>query len=121
LKRRFIYILSSLILLSLIGIGENISLSCPTVKYYKETELVSTTNTKEKDSKCFYYYTQYSDVTATNLNIKLWSNEYILCYNQTVHVSIISQTELFRKIIPINLLIDESYIPRKSIDYHPIS
>ena len=120
MKRRFKYILSSLIFLSLIGLGENISISCPNVKYYKETELVSTTNTKGKDSKCFYY-NQYLDVTATNLNIKLWSNEYILYYNQRVNVKLISQTNMFSEISPFNLLINKSYIPRKSIEYHPIS
>ncbi|MGM0408737.1 MAG: hypothetical protein ACQERU_12195 [Bacteroidota bacterium] len=120
MRRRFIYILSSLILLSLTGLGEDISISCPNVKHYKETELVITTNTKGSDSKCFYY-NQYSDVTATNLNTKLWSNEYILYYNQRMAVKIISQTNLFREIRPINLLINQSYIPRKSIEYYPIS
>ncbi len=42
MKLRFKYIISSLILLSLIGLGENIFISCPDVKYYKETEWVST-------------------------------------------------------------------------------
>lgn len=106
--------------MSLIGLGENISISCPNAKYYRETELVNTTNTKEKDSKCFYY-NQYLDITATNLNIKLWSNEYILYCNQRVDVHIISQTNLFCAISPFLLLINKTYIPRQSIEYHPIS
>jgi hypothetical protein len=120
LRRRFIYILSSLILLSLTGLGEDISASCPNVKDYKETEWVHTTNTIEKDSKCFYY-NQSSDVTAADLNINLWSHACILYYNQRVAVQIISQTNLFCEIRPLNLLITQSYIPRKSIEYHPVS
>lgn len=118
--RRFKYILSFLILLSLIVLGENISISCPNVKYYKETELVITTSAKDKESKCFYY-NQYLEVTATNLIIKPWSKEYILFYNQSVDVKIISQTNLFCELSPFNLRINKSYIPRKSIEYHPIS
>ena len=106
--------------MSLIGLGENISISCPNVKYYKETELVRTTNPKGQESKCFYN-NQYIDVTATNLNLKLWSNECILYYNQRVNVKLISQTNIFCEISPINLIINKSYIPRKSIENHHIS
>ena len=120
MKRRFTYILSFLIFLSLTGPGKNISTSCPKVNYDKGTELVSTTNTNEKDSNCFYY-NQYSDVTAENLSIQLWANEYILCYNQKVDVKIISQTNLFCEISSFNFLINKSYLPRKSIEYHPVS
>lgn len=120
MKRQFRLILSSLILLSLIGLGENIFVSCPNVKYYKETELVRTTNTKVQDSKCFYN-NQFVDASATNLNIKLWSKEYILYYNQKVNVKLISQTNMFCEISPINLIINKSYIPRKSIENHHIS
>ncbi len=120
MKRRFRYILSTLILLSLIGLGENIPISCPNVNYNKETEFVSTTNTNEKDSECFYY-NHPLDVTATNLNIKLWSNEYILYYNQRVDIKYISRLSLFYEISPFNLLINRANIPRKSIDSHLIS
>jgi hypothetical protein len=120
LKRRFKFILPSLIILSLIGFGENSFISCPNIKYYKETEWVNTTNSIEKHSKCFYY-NQYLDVAATNLNVKLWSTEYIKYYNLRVNVKLISQTNLFYEISPFNLLINKSYIPRKSIEYHPIS
>ena len=120
MKRRFKFILSFVILLSIIGLGENISISCPNVKYYKETEWVSTTNPKGKNSKCFYNIKSL-DVEPTNLNIELWSNEYILYYNKKVNVKLISQTNMFCEISPINLIINKSYIPRKSIENHHIS
>ena len=107
-------------LLSLIGLGENISISCPNVKYYKETELVKTTNPKVQESKCFFS-NQYINDSDTNLNIKLWSNDYILYYNQRVNVKLISQINIFCKISPIYLIINKSYIPRKSIENHHIS
>lgn len=113
-------ILFSIILLSLIAIGENISISSPNVKYYKETELVNTTNTKENNSECFYY-NQDSGVTPANLNNKLWSNEYILYYNQRLNVKIISQTNHFCEIRPFNLPLNRPYIPRKSIEHLFIS
>ncbi|NOQ25879.1 MAG: hypothetical protein GQ564_11000 [Bacteroidales bacterium] len=120
MKRRFKFILSSIIIISLIGLGENIFISCPNVKYYKETEWLSTSNPKGQDSICFYN-NQYIDVVTTNLNIKLWSNEYILYYNQKVNVKLISQTNMLFEITPINLIINKSYIPRKSIENHHIS
>lgn len=120
MKRRFKFILPSLIILSLIGFGVNSSISCPKVKYYKETEWASTTNPKGQDSKCFYNIKSL-DVVATNLNTELWSNECILYYNQIVNVKLISQTNIFCEISPINLIINKSYIPRKSITNHHIS
>lgn len=120
MKRRFKFILPSIIILSLIGFWENSFISCSNVKYYKETEWVNATNTLEKDSKCFYY-NQDLDIASTNLNIKLWSNEYILYYNQRVDVKIISQSNVFCEIRQYNLLINKSNNPRKSIKYHHIS
>ncbi len=32
-----------------------------------------------------------------------------------------SQTNLFCEIRPLNLLITQSYLPRKSIEHHPVS
>ena len=119
MKHRFIYILSSLIILGLIGLGENISISCQDVKYYKETEWVTTSNTKVDNSNCFNY-SQCIDCTTIYFKIKLWSNEHILYYNQRVNVKLISQTNIFCEISP-NLIINKSYIPRKSIEHHCIS
>lgn len=120
LKRIFKYILSTLLFLSLIVLGDNICISCPNVKYYKETERISTTNSEVDNSKCFHY-NQNTVKAATNLNIKLWSNECILYYNQSVAVTIISQTNLYCEISPIIFLKNRLYIPRKSIKHHCIS
>lgn len=120
MKLRFKLILPSLIILSLIGFGWNSSNSCSNVKYYKETECVNTSNPEVKDLKCFYI-NHYLNAAAINLNIKLWPNEYILYYNQITTVKLISQTNRFCEIIPINLIINKSYIPRKSIENHHIS
>ena len=117
---KFKYILSFLLLLSLIGLGENISDSNPNVKNIKETELVSKTNLNEKESKCFNY-NQNIDVTTTILNIKPWSNENIICYNRKTSVNLISLKKMFCEIDLINLIINKSYIPRKSIENHIFS
>jgi hypothetical protein len=98
----------------------NSSISCPKVKYVKETEWVGTTNPKGQDSKCFYINLNL-DITVTNLNTKLWSNEYILYYNQRVIVKLISQANTFCEISPINLILNKSFFPRKSIENHHIS
>ncbi len=117
---RFKYTLSFVLLLSLIGLGQDIFISCPEVKNYVETELLNTTNEQEKDSSCFYYYQDY-DVAITDLNVQLWSDECILYYNRKVDVKIISRTKLFSEISPFNLLINKSYFPRNSIEQHCIS
>ena len=98
----------------------DISISCPNVKYYKETEWVSKTKPKGSDSKCFYNIKSL-DATGKNLNITQWSNEYILYYNRRVNIKFISQASTFFGISPINLIINKSYIPRKSIEHHHIS
>jgi len=117
LIHKFKYILSFLLLLSLIGLGENIFDCNPRVKYIKETELVSKTNLNEKESICFNYH-QNIDVTTTILNIKSWSNEYILCYNHKISVHLISLKKMFCEIDLINLIINKSFFPRKSIENH---
>ena len=114
---RFKYILSFLLLLSLIGLGEYISEFNPKVKYRKETEWVSKTNLNEKESKCFSY-SQYIFDTDVILKIESWSNEDILYYNQKVNVQLISLTKIFCEIDLINLIINKLYIPRKSIESH---
>jgi hypothetical protein len=100
-------------------LGEDICISCPNVKYYKETERVNTTNSEVDESKCFYY-NQNTVNAATNLDIKLWSRECISYYNQRMVVSIISQTNLYCDISPIHLLNNRLYIPRKFIEHHCI-
>ena len=109
-----------MLLLSLIGLGENIFDSNSKVKYIKETELVSKTNLNEKESKCFNY-NQYIDVTTTILNIKPWSNDYIICYNHKMSVHLISLKKIFCEIDLINLIINKSFFPRKSIENHIFS
>lgn len=118
MKRRFRYIFSSVIILSLLGLGMNIGISCPNVKYHKETELVSSSNSTIKESKCFYY-NQYLDITVTELITKLWSNEYILYFNQKVSVKLISLTKMFCEREPVYLVFNKSYTPRKSIHDYP--
>jgi len=120
LIHKFKYILSFLLLLSLIGLGENISDSNPRIKYIKETELVSKTNLNEKESTCFNY-NQYFDETDAILNKEPWSNESILYYNQKESVKFIFLTKISCEIDLINLIINKSYIPRKSIENHNFS
>jgi len=120
LIHKFKYILSFLLLLSLIGIGENISDSRLRLKNSKETEWLSKTRLNEKESKCFSYI-QYIDVTTSFLNIKPWSNENIICYNHTTGVHFISLKKMFCEIDLINLIINKSYTPRKSIKNHNFS
>lgn len=120
MKPRFRYILYTLILLSLIVLGENILISCPTAKFYKETEWLITSNTKVENSTC-YYSNQYIVHAAIDSNIQFWSIEHILYYNQNVAVAVISQTNLSCEIGPFYLLNNRSYIPRKSLEHHYIS
>lgn len=117
MKIRFKYILSSLIFLSLIGIGDNIFIPYSDVKYVKETEWSTKAIPNEKVSRCCHFI-QYFYVTVTNLNIKTWSNEYTNYYNQKVSVKLISQTKIFCNVGLINWIFNKLYIPRKSIENH---
>lgn len=117
---KFKYILSFLLLLSLIGLGENISDSNLKAKYIKETEWVSKTSLNEKESKCFNYK-QDIDNTDAILNIEPWSNEHILYFNQKERVKFISLTKIACEIDQIILIINKSYIPRISIENHNFS
>lgn len=120
MKRQFRYIISSFIILSLIGLGTGKAISLPNVKYYKETELVSKATSAAKESKC-HYYSQYLDVTVDELITKLWSDKYILYYNHKISVQLISLKKLFSEREPIFRLFNKNYTPRNSTENHPIS
>lgn len=99
------------------GSNANSSLN---VRYYKETEWVKTTNLVEKDSKCCFS-DFYLNVAVEPLNVNPWSDDYILYFNEQMRVKLISQLKSYGKRDPINLLINKSYIPRKSTKDYPLS
>ena len=119
MKLSFKIILSTLLLLSLIVLGENILITCPSVKYDKETEWLSTGHTKTEHS-ISYYSLQFIDDAASDLK-QFWTKDHILYYNQMVAIIIISQTSQCCETLPFYLLNNRSYIPRKSMEPHSIS
>jgi hypothetical protein len=120
LRLRFKIALPTFIILSLIGFDGESANSSLNVKYYKETEWVKTNNPVEKDSKCFFT-SFYLNVIVEAINVKPWSADNILLFNEKVRVKLISQLKTHRKRDPINLLVNKSYFPRKSIEDYPIS
>ncbi|MEN8905403.1 MAG: hypothetical protein ABF289_05540 [Clostridiales bacterium] len=94
------------------GDSTNASLN---VRYYKETEWLKTGNVVEKDSKCFFH-NFYLNVAAEPLNVKPWSDDYILHFNEIVRVKLISQIKTYSQRDPMILMMNKSYIPRKSIE-----
>ena len=112
--------LPTFIILSLFGFVGGSANSSLNVKYYKETEWVKTSNPVEKDSKCFFT-SFYLNVTIEPINVKPWSADTILHFNEKVRVKLISQLKTHHKRDPIHLLVNKSYFPRKSIDDYPIS
>lgn len=120
MRLRFKIVLPSLIILSLIGFVGYSSISCPNVKYYKETEWLKTSYPTEKDSKCVYYSFYLNDATEP-LKVKPWPINCILHFNQKVRVKLITQIKTYRKREPMVLMINKSYIPRKSIENHNFS
>lgn len=118
LKFSFKYTLATLIVLSLIGLGENIFISCPNVKNLKDTEWVNKESSNRKVSRC-YHFIKSKLVKVANLNLKTWSKKYVLYYNRKVSIKLLSQNKLFCKIDSINWIVERSFIPRKSIEnYH---
>jgi len=107
-----------LIVLSLIGLGENVLISCPNVKYLKETEWVNKETSKRKVSSC-YHFIKCNFVKVANSNLKTWSKNYVVYFNRKVNIKLFSQNKLFYKIDCINWIFESSCIPRKSIEnYH---
>ena len=104
-----------MIVLSLIGLGENVLISYSNVKYLKETEWFNKETSKRKVSKC-YHFIICNFVKVANSNLKTWSKKYVLYYNRKVNIKLLSQNKLFCKIDCINWIIESSCIPRKSIE-----
>ena len=120
MRLRFKIALPAFIILSLIGfVGESAN-SNLNVKYYQETEWVKTNNPVETDSKCFFT-SFYLNVIIEPINVKPWSDDNILHFNEKVRVKLISQLKTHHKRAPINLLVNKSYFPRNSIEDYPIS
>ena len=119
MRLRFKIVLPTLLFLSLTGIVGDSANSSLNVNYHKETEWVKTTNPVEKDSKCFFY-SFYLNVVIEPLNVKPWFDDYILHFNEKIRVKLTSQTKTYRKRDSINLLINKSYTPRKSIEDYPL-
>jgi len=120
LRLRFKIVLPTLIILSLIGFVSDSANSGFNIKYYKETEWLKTSNSTQKDSKCFFY-SCYLDVNVVPLIIKPWSDDYILYFNEKVRIKLISQIKTYRKRDPMILMMNKSYIPRKSIETFHLS
>lgn len=117
MKIHFKHILSTIIILSLLGLGENTFISCFNVKYIKQTELVNIVNSHERVSRS-YHFSQYIHSAVTILKIKSWSNDYTLIFNQKVNIKLKSQGKLFCTVASLNLIINELIAPRKSIENH---
>lgn len=117
MKIHYKYILSTLIILSLLGLGENNFISCFNVKYIKQTELFNTVNPNERVSSN-YQFSQYIHSAVTILFIKSWSNDYTLIFNQKVRVKLKSQGKLFCIVASLNEIINELMAARKSIENH---
>ena len=115
LKISFKHILSFLIFLSLLGLGQDIFINCPNVKYSKETEWVIKASQNGKASRC-YSCKQSFVATDSGLNLKSWSNEVAFCYNQKVSIKLISQAKIFYEVGSIDLILSKLYNPRKSIE-----
>jgi len=103
--------------LSLLGFGENTFISCFNVKYIKQTELINTVNSHERVSRS-YHFSQYIHSAVTILNIKSWSNDYTLIFNQKVSIKLKSQGKLSCILASLNWIINELRAPRKSIENH---
>jgi hypothetical protein len=103
--------------LSLLGLGENNFISCFNVKYIKQTELFNTINPNERVSSS-YHFSQYIHSSVTILNIKSWSNDCTLVFNQKVRIKLKSQGKLFCIVASLNWIINELRAPRKSIENH---
>jgi len=117
---RIKYIFSFFIILSLFGFGENSFAKFPSVKNIKETEWISRSNPNIKISKC-YHYNQIFHFTTTYLTLQTWSDEFRIIYDQKVNVKFLSQAKTCDNINTINLIANNIFIPRKSIEYHNIS
>ncbi len=115
MRLRFKIVLPTLLILSLIGFVGDGAISSHNVRYYNETEWVKTNNPVEKDSKCFFY-SFYLNVVIEPLDVKPWSDDYILHFNEIVRVKLISQVKTYRKRDPMFLMINRSYTPRKSLE-----
>jgi ABC-type transporter lipoprotein component MlaA len=120
LRLRFKIALPTFIILSLIGFAGESANRNFNVKYYKETEWVKTNNPVEKDSKSFFY-SFYFNVVIESLDVKPWSESYISYFNEKVRVKLILQVNSYRAQESIHMIINKSYIPRKSIEDYSIS
>jgi hypothetical protein len=120
LKKSFQYIFSFIVILSLLGLGENVIITCPNVKNVKDTEWITKTSSNVKVSKCFDYH-QTANITFTNIDLHSWSNEFSISYNRILNVKFLSLSKRFYLTDLINLISNKLYIPRKSIEYHNFS
>lgn len=118
MKLRFKIALPVFIIFSLIGFVGDSTNSSFNIKYAKETEWVKSNNTNEEDSKCFFH-SYYLDVAVQCLNVRPWSDNYLVYFNEKVRVKLISQIKIKHKRDPVRLLMNKSYIPRKSIEEYP--
>jgi hypothetical protein len=119
LKKHLKYIFSFFLVLSLLGLGENVIITCSNVKNNKETEWVTKANPNVKVTKCYHYHQSFnSNVTIQNLHS--WSNAFTIFYNRIISVKFLSQSKIFGIIPLIGLISNKLYIPRISIEYHHI-
>jgi hypothetical protein len=120
LKKSFQYIFSFIVILSLLGLGENVIITCPNVKSVKDTEWIIKNSSNVKVSKCYDYH-QPAKITFTNIDLHSWTNEFSISYNRILNVKFLSLAKRFYLTDLINLISNKLYIPRKSIEYHKFS
>lgn len=94
--KRLKYIIPAFILLSLTALGDNIIIPNTCIKYIKETEWVSNTNSV-KILKCFNY-TQYSYEAENDFSIHIRSSEYVEYYHRAVSVKIITLAKILYQV-----------------------
>jgi hypothetical protein len=119
LKTTFKYIFSFFLILSLLGLGENLYFTASNVKNDKQSEWVTKTDQTGKVSNCYHYNLQTYFIDK-NLDLHSWSNDFSIYYNRTVVVRLLSQANELRSFDNIILVFNKLLAPRKSVEYHHI-
>lgn len=120
MKNSFKYIYSFFLILSLLGLGENILTTSSYVKNIKQTEWVAKTTQTGLISNC-YHYNVCSYFSDPNLNFHLWSNEFSFLYNQKLSVKLLTQAKISSNTNLIALIFNKLHTPRRSVENHKIS
>jgi hypothetical protein len=120
LKNRLQYIFSFFLILSLLGLRENVIITCPNVKNIRDTEWITKTSSNVKVTKCYHYH-QCSGIIIANSNLHSWSNAISIFYSRILNIKFLSQAKKSYLTDLMNLVSSKLYSPRISIEYHHIS